>query len=135
MKVKLICGFRDNEQYTIDAEEVHKAYYLFRNPEKRGVFDNGLGLEGKDIKRIVPDYHATMGWNSTHKLEDDDWNELNGKGVVDKLKEKMGNGSLIAYQIESNPALLNMKLSDIPMIAAPSSKMSLDQLTEGINKL
>ena len=84
-KLKLITGFRGDQEYSIDAEEAHKAYYLFRNPEKRGVFSNGLALLGTDIRRIVPDYHGTMGWNPTHILDNDDWTEIIGRGVQDKL--------------------------------------------------
>ena len=85
-KVKIVCGFRKEQEYTINANEAHKAYYLFNNPEKRGTFDDGLAIKGSDIQRIVPDYNATMGWNHTHVLTDDDWNELNLNGVANKLR-------------------------------------------------
>ena len=42
LKIKIITGFRKDQYYTIDAEEAHKAYYLFLNPEERGVFNNGV---------------------------------------------------------------------------------------------
>lgn len=112
-KIKLVTGFNDDQKYTIDAEESHKAYYLFRNPEKRGVFSNGLALVGKSILAVQPDYHATMGWNVSHRLDDDDWNELHGKGVVGHLKKLMGKGSEISYLIEQQPELLGKSLYEI----------------------
>lgn len=85
-KIKIICGFRQDQEYTIDANEAHKAYYLFNHPEARGTFDNGLALKGSDIQRIVPDYHATLGLNPSHKLTGDDWNEIHASGVMGKLE-------------------------------------------------
>lgn len=86
--IKIIAKFRgvNDTTYSIPAEEAHKAYYLWHNPEKRGVFNSGLALKGDDIDRIVPDYHGTMGWNKTHKLSDDDWNDMNTRGITDKLQ-------------------------------------------------
>ena len=95
LKIKIITGFRKDQYYTIDAEEAHKAYYLFLNPEERGVFNNGVAMIGKNVQGIEPDYHATMGWNSTHTLDSDDsrfahffrssqnFNTLNSWGLYD----------------------------------------------------
>lgn len=95
-KLKIICGFREDQEYTIDANEAHKAYYLFNNPETRTTFAGGLSLLGSDVRRIVPDYHATMGWNPTHRLDSDDMNELKQAGVIDKLRKIMSEASEIA---------------------------------------
>lgn len=88
-KIKVVCGFRKEQEFTIDANEAHKAYYLFNHPEKRGTFNNGLALKGSDIQRIEPDYNATMGWNHTHQLTGDDWNELHASGVMPKMMSIM----------------------------------------------
>jgi len=85
-KVKIVCGFRKEQEFTIDANEAHKAYFLFNNPEKRGTFNNGLALKGSDIQRIEPDYNATMGWHHTYQLTNDDWAEINTSGVSRKLQ-------------------------------------------------
>lgn len=87
LKIKLIVGFRRDQEHSIDADEAHKAYYLFLNPEKRGVFNNGLAIIGSQIQEIVPDYQGSMGWNSTHVLDNDDWNEIRAKGVDKKLRD------------------------------------------------
>ena len=84
-KIKVVCGFRKEQELTIDANEAHKAYYLFNHPDKRGTFDNGLAIKGSDIQRIEPDYNATMGWNHTHQLTGDDWNEIQRTGTADKF--------------------------------------------------
>ena len=84
-KIKVVCGFRKEQELTIDANEAHKAYYLFNHPEKRGTFNNGLAIKGSDIQRIEPDYNATMGWNHTNQLTGDDWNEIHRTGVAGKF--------------------------------------------------
>lgn len=86
-KVKIICGFRKEQEYSINANEAHKAYYLFNHPDKRGTFDDGLAIKGSDIQRIVPDYNATMGWNHTHVLTNDDYNEMRVSGVLAKFDQ------------------------------------------------
>lgn len=94
--LKVVCGFRKEQEFTINANEAHKAYYLFNNPEKRGTFDNGLAIKGSDISRIIPDYCTTMGWNTTHTLTDDDFNELRKNGVMQKLQVIMSSAKEIA---------------------------------------
>ena len=86
-KLKIVTGYREEQTHTIDVSEAHKAYYLFLNPEARTIFNNGLAIRGQDIQTILPDYHATMGWNPAHKLMADDYNELESKGVTRKLNE------------------------------------------------
>lgn len=99
MKIKIVLGYRQDQEETIDADEAHKAYYLFLNPEERGVFKNGLAIVGKDIQRIVPDYHATMGWNPDWKMNGDDWNEVRGKEIDKKIKNILVEGKELAYEI------------------------------------
>lgn len=85
-KIKLITGFRRDQEYSIDATEAHKAYYLFDNPTERGTFNNGIAIKGDQIQEIVPDYQGTMGWNATHVLDGDDHNELHKAGVSQKMR-------------------------------------------------
>jgi len=106
LKVKIITGFREDQQYTIDAEESHKAYRLFLNPDERTVFNSGLALIGSSIKGIEPDYHGTMGWNKTHKLDSDDWNDIRGKKIDNKLRDIL----LLARQVAQDEPKEKMSL-------------------------
>ena len=100
-KIKVVCGFRKEQEFSINANEAHKAYYLFNHPDKRGTFDNGLAIKGSDISRIEPDYNATMGWNHTHTLTHDDWNELHASGVANKLQRILASAKEIGRHGES----------------------------------
>ncbi len=96
MKIKLITGFRKDQAFSIDAEEAHKAYYLFFNPEARTVFKDGLAIKGSDIDRIEPDYQGSMGWNSNHILVQEDMNEIRSEGMDRALQRVMSTASDIA---------------------------------------
>lgn len=84
--VKVITGYRRDQEYSINANEAHKAYYLFYNPDARAVFSDGLAILGKDIQRIVPDYNASMGYHPDHNLTGDDYNEIHAAGIMEKLQ-------------------------------------------------
>lgn len=131
-KVRIICGFRKEQEYTINANEAHKAYYLFNNPDKRGTFDNGLALKGSDISRIVPDYNATMGWNPTHQLTDDDFNELRLNGVMQKLQGILSSAKEIARMGELadfKEPLYDLVTNKYPMLLDRSgSEFSIEYL-------
>ena len=97
-KAKLIVGFRRDQEHTIDADEAHKAYFLFLNPEHRGVFSNGLAIKGDQIQEIVPDYNATMGWNPIHQLDTDDWSELRAKGIEKRIRDMLAYAKEVAQR-------------------------------------
>lgn len=111
LKVKVIVGFRGEQHHTIDADEAHKAYYLFEHPTERGIFGNGVAIRGQDIQTIVPDYQASMGWNSTHELDSDDHNELNKSGVSGKLQKLMAAAKEIA--VLGDPQDMNIPLGEL----------------------
>jgi hypothetical protein len=110
-KIKIVCGFRKEQEFTIDANEAHKAYYLFNNPEKRGTFSNGLALRGSDIQRIEPDYNTMMGWNPTYQLTNDDWNEVHATGIMQKVQGIMSGAKEVARTCQL--AELAMPLSEL----------------------
>lgn len=112
--IKIITGFRDDQFMIIDAEEAHKAYYLFLHPEERAIFGNGVALIGKNIQEIVPAWNETMGWNPSHKLEGDDWNEIREKGIDKKLNGVLQLAKEVSYLMENDRTLGNKRLSDIP---------------------
>lgn len=113
LKIKVIVGFREDQYYVIDGNEAHKAYYLFMNPEERGVFKNGVAVLGKNIQGIEPAWNETMGWNPTHELDDDDWNEIHKKGAQDKIRELLKEAKRVMPLVEQNKALLQINLSEI----------------------
>lgn len=110
--IKIITGFRQEQYLVIDGEEAHKAYYLFLHPEERGVFNNGLALVGKNIQEIQPAYNETMGWNPTHILDDNDWNELRAKEIDVKMRDLLAKAKETSYLAEKNPELLNLPLEE-----------------------
>src|SRR3990167_3537852 len=113
MKIKITTGFRENQIHSIDMEEAHKVYFIFLNPNERGVFNNGLALRGQDIREIEPDYQGTMGWNPTHELDSDDWNEIRGRKVEEELRNVLTKAKSVAYLIGKYPELLNQSLEEI----------------------
>jgi len=129
MKFKVIIGFREDQFYTVDESEIHKAYYLFMNPEARTIFSDGVALVGKNIQGIEPDYHATMGWNKTHHLGSDDFNEMRDKGILHKFTGVMSKG--IAELAIQNPNLLKQPLEQIETktsISNPIVKQLADKM-------
>jgi len=89
MKIKIICGYRKDQEYSVPIEEAHKAYFLFHNRDADAIFSTGVAIQGKDIQRIVPDYQGTMGWNETHTLDDYDMKEIRNKGIDSKIQTRM----------------------------------------------
>lgn len=107
-KVKIITGFREDQHYTIDAEEAHKAYYLFLNPEARTVFSNGVALIGKNIQGIEPDFHATMGWNKGYELNTYDYEEISKLGVDVGIRNLLHEAKEIAQR--GNPTEMSLPM-------------------------
>jgi len=110
-KVKLIVGFRRDQEHSIPADEAHKAYHLFFNPDTRTIFSNGLAIKGDQIQEIVPDYQGTMGWNASHQLNDDDWNELRANGVSGNFQRILSASKEIAQR--GDPTELNIPLTTL----------------------
>ena len=109
-KIKIITGFRENQYFVIELNEAHKAYYLFEHPEARVIFENGVALIGKNIQGIEPAWNEIMGWNPTHELNDDDWNDIKGKELDTKLRNLLTEAKRIAYLAEKHPQLLKLPL-------------------------
>lgn len=130
-KVKLIVGFRRDQEHSIPAIEAHKAYYLFTHPDERGIFSNGLAIKGDQIQEIVPDYHGTMEWNPTHTLNDDDYNDLRLKGVMQKMQFIMAEAKEIGARgvKEELSTPLNFLLKDkTPVTKIYSGQKSMKEL-------
>ncbi len=113
LKIKIIIGYRKDQHYTINADEAHKAYYLFLNPDQRGIFKNGVAIIGQHIQGIEPDYNATMGWNADHNLDSDDWNEIRSTGKDRELRDVLTLAKDIA---QYKPEHINMPLSQVKLL-------------------
>lgn len=116
MKIKIIIGFRDDQYYVIDHEEAHKAYYLFNNPEARTIFSNGVALIGKNIQGIEPAWNETMGWNPTHKLTGDDWNDIRREGIDRKAYNLLDTARQIAIKAGEDKRVLSRPLSEVTQL-------------------
>lgn len=95
-KVKMIVGYRKDQEHSIDANEAHKAYYLFLNPDARSIFSNGLALKGSQIDEIIPDWQGTMGWNPSHVLDAADWEEISSSGAHREMQNILSAAKEIA---------------------------------------
>lgn len=131
-KIKLIVGFRRDQEHSISADEAHKAYYLFLHPESRGVFSNGLAIKGDQIQEIVPDYIGTMGWNPTYNLMSDDWNEIRSLGVDRKMNHLLTTAKDIAQL--NNPEDLNVPLTQLIEKKYPQLEQKTTEVREGGTK-
>lgn len=130
-KVKIITGFRKDQEYSIDADEAHKAYYLFFNPEHRAVFKSGLAIKGEEIKKIEPDYNGTMGWSPTYLLGDYDWAEIKQKGLDRKLMNILSYAKEVAQNEPHNISKpLSLVATDIPRV---SEQIQTKQLADKFN--
>lgn len=132
LKLLLVTGFNDEQKYSIDIEEAHKAYYLFSNPHKRGIFKNGLALEGKQINQIIPDWHGIMGWNRTHKLDTDDHEEIRSKGIGAEIKSLMGKAKDVAIAIDGNPAIAEKTLTECIAYLQIGARPETKSITSGL---
>jgi hypothetical protein len=131
-KVKLVVGFRRDQEHSIDANESHKAYYLFLNPEKRGIFNNGLAIVGSQIQEIIPDFQGTMGWNPTHVLDNDDMTEIRNKGVDRKLRHILSQAKEIATK--GDMQLLGKPLSEVIKPEELENRSGLKSMKELLDK-
>lgn len=110
--IKIITGFREDQYEIIPMQEAHKVYHLFKNPDQRGVFSNGVAIVGRNIQEIKPAWNETMGWNATHQLISDDWNEINDRGVQNKMRILIEKAKILGDLIPQNPNLLGIKMEE-----------------------
>lgn len=114
--IKIITGFREDQYMVIENEEAHKAYFLFSNPEARTIFNNGVALIGKDIKGIEPAYNELMGWNPSHRLTGEDWNEIRRSKVDVKMQGTLQEAKRVAILAEQKPEVLKQQLSEAKLL-------------------
>ena len=108
--IRVITGFREDQYVIIPMQEAHKAYYLFKHPEERGVFNCGIALIGRNIQEIRPEWNKTMGWNESHEIGYLDWEELKGKGVENKMRILIQAAKDVGDLVESKPQFMKIDL-------------------------
>jgi len=108
-----VIGFRREQDVSIPLQEAHKVYYLFNNREKHGVFENGVAIVGSSIQQVVPDYNKTMGWNDSHSINNEDWNELRREGIEEKMEMIMEKARDVAKMMPTRPDFAHMTLGNI----------------------
>jgi len=124
--IKVITGFREDQETSIPIQEAHKAYYLFKNPDARGVFDCGVALVGRNIQEIKPDYNKTMGWLDTHELDADDWKEIRKLRVEEKMRWLIEKAKQIGDVIESKPEYMKLPMGEVLQEFKPNEKQQLE---------
>lgn len=112
-----------NNHFTIDEDELEKAIFSFITG-KPVLFKSGAAI--RHIESIMPDYHATMGWNEGHKLGADDFAEIRSRGVENKLSKKYEEiTNKVQYLIENKQEYLIGKNTKIPeLLGKPDEKYS-----------
>lgn len=110
--IKIILGFREDQEHLIPDQEAHKAYHCFLNPEARTVFSNGLAIIGKDIRSIQVDPIAVMGWNKGYKPSPEEWGEIRRSNKMAQAKLLLEQARTIAYHAQEDKRLLGMPLRE-----------------------
>ena len=128
--IKVITGFREDQQHTIPMQEAHKAYYLFKHPDSRGVFDNGVALVGKNIQEIRPDWNRTLGYNPDYKMTEEDWNNIHGKQIDKNMRTLLESAKTAASMMEDNKTLGKLQLIDVMKMLPNKTSISLPDLTK-----
>lgn len=123
---KIIHGYNETDYIGITENELPKAIWLFKQGTNRAVFENGA-VRGQDIMRIVPDWHASQGWNKSWKMTPDDFADI--KHLEAPYKKAYTEANHIAdYAIAENKLnILSLPFEEALKIAPQENK----QLSEG----
>ncbi len=133
IKYKILQGYEHTRDVTINEDELERAFGLFLL-SGRWIFSGGA-VDGKNIQTIVLDEHTTMGWNKEYKLNADDTENMNSKGVLVKSRNKIARTQeRVKYLISTKqehligknvnlPALENNKVSEVTKSLADEMKL------------
>lgn len=133
---KIVYGFGDDDYLPIVGDELPKAIALFMERTGRGVFSTGA-IAASDIKRIVPDWHAAMGYTKGYKLTTYDYQEIKPleegyNSIYEKAK------SIAEYALKNNRQdLLSIPASEaikqVPLLDQPKEVSSdIKKLADGM---
>ena len=127
--IKVKTGFNKDQNVIIPMQEAHKAYYLFKHPEERGIFENGVALIGKNIQEILPAWNETMGYNPDYVLTEEDWNIINGSGAKEKMRLLLEKAKQGGDLIEGDKSLGKLELKEVIKLI-PETKQLFNEDTK-----
>ena len=109
---KIIFGFDAEDYIPIEDSELEKAFYAFLK-KKDGIYSGGA-VKGTNIQAIQPDYHRAMGWNRGWRLTDEDYAELNARGIANPHMNTLADVKMkVSSLIETGQENLIGKNADI----------------------
>lgn len=118
---KIVFGFGPDDYISITQDELHKAFVLAIEGGS-AVFEGGFFQNrGKDIMRIVPDWHRVRGWNKGHKMDTLDYEDI--APLEKSFLNTLSNGKQLAEYI------IREKRSDLLAIPASEAFRAVPQLS------
>lgn len=104
---KVIWGFDEERTTDIGESELIKALYAMSTKSK--VYIGDILLDGKYIIAIKENYQKVMGWNSTHEMTSDDWNEIRAVGVDKLFTGKVYDAKMKVQEMIENKGFTQLK--------------------------
>lgn len=109
---KIITGYNEQQFFRIEADELHKAYFVFMNENSRTIFKNGRTLLHRELLKIEPDVNYVMGWLPDYKLAGEDFKIIEENTICKKMEYDTRLARDVAYKITS-PQQLNMPMYEV----------------------
>lgn len=109
---KIITGYNEQQFFRIEADELHKAYFVFMNENSRTIFKNGRTLLHRELLKIEPDVNYVMGWLPDYKLSGEDFKIIEENTICKKMEYDTRLARDVAYKITS-PQQLNMPMYEV----------------------
>lgn len=104
---KVMRGFGTDDYIPITESELKKAIYAHMTGTNVA-FEMG-SISGNHISAVVPDFQRTMGWNPSHKLDNDDWTDIRSRGLDNGMRNMIASAKEDVQMIiaTGNTNLLN----------------------------
>ena len=101
----------------IEESELEKAQYAMMTGGNTNVTFKSGWVIASEITQIMPNYGKTMGWNPEHKLDKDDWNEINNTHAMRRLPHAIGKAKeRIDYLIANGQENLIGTNAEVPVL-------------------
>jgi len=100
-KYKVVYGYSADQEIPIEEKDLEKAIYAHMTKSRARL--NGIPISGENIITIVPDFHRTMGWNHSYRLQPSDHEEINRLGIGRHMINQITlAGDRVQYLIQNN---------------------------------